>query len=235
MGKHRENEEEIVHVDFDFFDIQDDDFLSVKSLLRQTFGADNLEFNLSVFAQSCVEAIGSAVKADDKEYNDVLAVLCIGDVAPDVKMELLNYYIKRLAHSPTAQRVLLQLRNTPANVGILYSERFLNMPLEIVSPLYTLISQEIAGKKLPEYLLVPTRLYSEQPEDMLETCNKDTLYPYHMEDDTLASVSQLSEPFEYINKAVQGDLQPIKQFGRLIVLKTADLPQLASKLAGSWI
>jgi protein BCP1 len=69
--------QEIIDVDFDFFDLDPIDFHAVKKLLSQLFSADAELLDLSGFSDVIInQTVGSTVKVDGKE-SDPYALLTV--------------------------------------------------------------------------------------------------------------------------------------------------------------
>lgn len=237
---------DIVNVDFDFFDIVEDDFLSIKSLFRQLLGLDNVQFNLSELTQLVIDAkVGTTIKADDEEYNDALAVLAVADF--DLKKgetaKLLDYWLEAI-DSPETLRALHKIKASNGKVGLLVSERFLNMPYEVVPPLYTVLSQEIIARNLEyEYLIVPSRVYilkeskldGETPKSAKRGAGaaKTEHHLFHEEDRVLNNEAVASSHFPFKTPVEETDSRRafqdhgIHPLGHLAILDAAKLPKVA--------
>lgn len=72
------DDEQLVNVDFDYFDPKEIDFHAFKNLLRQLFDVDNINFDLSFLADKIIEQanVGSTVKTDGPD-SDPFAMLTI--------------------------------------------------------------------------------------------------------------------------------------------------------------
>lgn len=266
MGKRKETKpeevieedvEDIVNVDFDFFDIVDDDFLSIKSLLRQLLGLDSVHFNLSAISQLIVDSkLGTTIKADDEEYNDALAVLSVSDfsVTEGETARLYEYYIERANaamsnNTPGSAELLRALRkiqanNSSAKVGMLISERFLNMPFEVVPPLYQLLVQEYAARGLQyDYILLPSRVYSERPSNLdnngasSTTTIDEEFFPFHPEDPFIGELAVAHARFPFQTPIDETDSRRAFQdngiypYGQLILIDAKRLPEIAQAIA----
>lgn len=253
MGKRKDThsepeaeETDIVNVDFDFFDIVGDDFLSIKSLIRQLLGLDNVLFNLSALTQLVMDAkVGTTIKADDEEYNDVLAVLAVAEFDPNKgeTAKLLDYWLE-VVDTPETLRALHKLKAANKKAGLMISERFLNMPYEVVPPLYTVLSQEIAARKLEyDFLIVPSRVYvqkeskldGETPKNAKRGAGaaKTEIHLFHEEDRVLNRTSLASSHFEFKTPVEETDSRRafhnygIYSLGNLAILDAAKLPEVA--------
>lgn len=75
------DDEQLVNVDFDYFDPKEIDFHAFKNLLRQLFDVDNINFDLSFLADKIIEqaSVGSTVKTDGPD-SDPFAMLTIMNI-----------------------------------------------------------------------------------------------------------------------------------------------------------
>jgi len=242
---------DVVNVDFDFFDIVEDDFLSLKSLIRQLLSIDNVHFNLSDLTQRLMEAkVGTTIKSDDKEYNDVLAVLGIIDFDPKQgeTAKLLQYWIERCADTPEMVRTLHKINATPgAKIGMIVSERFLNMPYDVMPPLYTVLTEEYANKNLDyDYLLLPSRVYAERESEVDGKVPKakrgagtavEEVFPFHPEDFVIGDEMLATTKFAFKTPLDETDsrrafqVHGIYPYGQISVMEAKKLPQVTAKVA----
>lgn len=254
MGKRKDSEreekfeEDIVDVDFDFFDLKEDDFLSIKSLLRQMIGADSNLFNLSSLAQLTIDApVGTAIKTNDEEFDDVLAILAITEVDFTESTEtgkLVQYWIKRTEQNPDLNRALRKIAHNKNSTGLIISERFINMPFDVVVPLYTLMIQECKARNINfEYILVPSRVYTEIASELNANPSqpkRGTSQEYHLfhhEDECIDQVAVAAGNFKYETPVDETDSRRAFQengilpHGHLAIIKASQLETLLAKLS----
>ncbi|ANB12633.1 Bcp1p [Sugiyamaella lignohabitans] len=145
-----DEEEEIVNVDFDYFDIKEIDFHATKNLLRQLLDADAVEFDLSALADLIItqSSLGSTIKTDGVD-SDPFAILTVLNLnqhkdKPVIKA-LADYFIQKTANSAEFNRKLRQLFSTSStsSVGLIIQERLINMPTEVVPPMYKMLADEL--------------------------------------------------------------------------------------------
>ncbi|KAK6455445.1 protein BCP1 [Scheffersomyces xylosifermentans] len=173
-------EEEIVNVDFDFFDLNPEvDFHATKTFLRQLFGDDAGSFDISGLADLILtkNAVGTTIKTDGKE-SDPFALLSVINLTenlsnPSIKKVVeyvfqktsknleFNLILKKLlANGKTTKDTSKQLK-----VGLIISERMINMPVEVVPPMYKMLLEEMANaedaheKYEFDYFLVISKVY----------------------------------------------------------------------------
>ncbi|KAI8942877.1 hypothetical protein NX059_000917 [Plenodomus lindquistii] len=162
---------DMVNVDFEWFDPQPAiDFHGIKTLLRQLLDVDNQLFNLSELTDLILAQplLGSTVKVDGNE-TDPYAFLTVLNLTThkDVKViQNLTSYLTR--HSPhTLPQLPSLLQDENSQIGLILTERFINMPHEIVPPMYTMLLEEIqwaVSEKEPyafTHYLVLSKCYTE--------------------------------------------------------------------------
>lgn len=171
-----ENEEinEIIDVDFEFFDPQPQDFHGYKILLKQTFGNDHESVNLSDLADLVLSQplLGSSVKvqSEDCKKEDPYAMLSVINMQEhkdkESIKEIVKYLNERCAKKPVSLKklnALLEDKDKP--VGLLLNERLINMPPQVVPPMFKMLLEEIQWAiedKEPyqfEYYMVISKLY----------------------------------------------------------------------------
>ncbi|KAK4954302.1 Mss4p nuclear export [Elasticomyces elasticus] len=140
----------ILNVDFEWFDPQPAvDFHGFKTLLRQLFDADNQLFDLSALADLILSqpTLGSTVKCDGNE-SDPYAFLTVLNLhqhrdVPVIK-ELTRYLVEK-ATSIDSLKSLQGLLGSDSNsqVGLILTERFINIPHATVPPMYNMLQEEM--------------------------------------------------------------------------------------------
>lgn len=169
--------EEVINVDFDYFDLNPlVDFHATKTFLRQLFGDDAIHFDISGLADLILtnNAVGTAIKTDGQE-GDPFALLSVIDIyahsaKPSVKA-ILDYVLEKTKPDTEFNMVLKKLLHPAADlkrqlkVGLIISERMINMPVEVVPPTYKLLFEEMekaedAHEKYEfDYFLVISKIY----------------------------------------------------------------------------
>lgn len=193
----------MVDVDFEWFNYDPEvDFHGVKSLLRQLFDVDASLFNMSVLADLVLSqpTIGSTVKVDGKN-TDAYAMLTALNTAvhkdADTMKDVLQYLVQK-AGTNAALAPVAELINANQHIGLVFSERFINMPSEIAPPLYSMLIDEIEAAvedKEPyefSHYLILTRTYTEvestlDVEDRKKKKAKEeaSTFYFHPEDEVL--------------------------------------------------
>ncbi|KAH8554130.1 p21-C-terminal region-binding protein-domain-containing protein [Umbelopsis sp. PMI_123] len=181
----QDEDEEIVDVDFDFFDLDPIDFHAVKRLLGQLFSADAELLNLTDIADLIINqaSVGSTVKVDGKE-SDPYALLTVINTNvhkenPSVKAAV-EYLMSKCPMKDVALRgqVAQVLQPHEPNQGhdaaLVISERFLNMPVQIMPPMYKMLMEEMAKTNATnggfdfEWYIFISKTYKEVPSTVDE-------------------------------------------------------------------
>ncbi|GAB5590405.1 Mss4p nuclear export [Umbelopsis nana] len=151
----QDEEQEIVDVDFEFFDLDAIDFLAVKRLLVQLLSADAEFLNISDMADLIVaqKAVGSTVKVDGKESDPYALLTAINiNVHKDhtgvkgiAEYLLSKCPMKNAALGAQVAQILLPREPNPGHdTAIVISERLLNMPVQIMPPMYKMLIEEMS-------------------------------------------------------------------------------------------
>jgi protein BCP1 len=141
----------MIDVDFEWFSPSESvDFHGLKNLLKQLFDVDNQLFDLSELTNLILEqpALGSTVKTEGEE-SDPFAFLTVLNMHEHREKNVIKQLTSYLIAKATADPALSSLKTllapeSKAQVGLVLSERFINMPHQIVPPLYTMLQDELA-------------------------------------------------------------------------------------------
>ncbi|KAJ1666758.1 Mss4p nuclear export [Coemansia sp. RSA 1813] len=171
-----------VDVDFEFFEPTEIDFHGMKSLLKSSFGDDAQDFDISGLADIILEQgeIGSTVKVDGED-SDPYALLTVVDLNRNsekpVVLQLKDYLLKKAEKAKIAAKLSDILNTKDKNVGLLISERVVNVPPQVVAPMLRMLVDEMktaneAGESynFEHFLLIcplykDTEAVSDDPED----------------------------------------------------------------------
>ncbi len=139
---------EIINVDFEWFNMKEIDFHGMKSLCRQLLDVDSQMFDLSALADLILSqpTIGSTVKVDGEETDAYafVTVLNMREHREKPVMKVLIEYLITKAQANPGLAQLAQVLSWPTNqVGLVLSERLINAPSELVPPMYTMLVDEI--------------------------------------------------------------------------------------------
>ncbi|RAO70958.1 uncharacterized protein BHQ10_006970 [Talaromyces amestolkiae] len=220
---------ELVNVEFEWFDPKAEvDFHGLKTLLRQLLDNDAQLFDMSALADLILSQplLGSTVKVDGIETDPYafLSVLNISEHKDKQVIKDLTQYIAQKAKSnpsltPLAQ-LLVNTENPPA-IGLILTERLINIPAEVVPPMYSMLQEEISWaleEKEPynfTHYLILSKTY-EEVESKLDaeesrpqkkkkkTGGSSEKFYFHPEDEVLERHTLCHGTFEYTHKQAEG-------------------------------
>ncbi|KAF9739313.1 hypothetical protein PMIN06_000994 [Paraphaeosphaeria minitans] len=247
-------------VDFEWFDPNPTvDFHGLKTLLRQLLDVDNQLFNLSELADLILSQplLGSTVKCDGTESDpfSFLTVLNLETHKDKQVIADLTAYLTRHSTTPSLAplNTLLTAPST-AQIGLILTERFINMPHEIVAPSYKMLQEEIQwalDEKEPyafTHYLVLSKAYmevesnlpaAEQPpakkKKAAKSDDRETFY-FHPEDEVLHTHALGFGSFEFESPVDEGASDSkrafqdmgVKPMGHLILIEADKFAEAVS-------
>lgn len=242
QGVGAEEEEETVDVDFDYFDLNPSvDFHATKTFLTQLFGDDANSFDISALADLILQenSVGTTIKTDGKE-SDPFAILSVINLnenltKPCIK-QLCDYIFKKTAANSEFNIILKKLLSkskTTSNtsqkelrVGLIVSERMINMPVEVVPPMYKMLLEEMSKDEDAnqrhefDYFLVISKIYHlvaanevSEEEELKSKSKKNKksqtkqveMDYFHYEDIVLEANSSYKGVYNYTNQNQETD------------------------------
>ncbi|KAK7715825.1 Mss4p nuclear export [Botryosphaeria dothidea] len=256
---------DMLNVDFEWFDPSPDvDFHGLKTLMRQLLDVDNQLFNLSELADMILAQplLGSTVKVDGLE-SDPYAFLTVLNLHEhkdkQVVKDLTKYFAqKALSSSSLSQLPSLLDPSSPFQVGLILTERFINMPSEIVPPMYTMLQEEIQwalDEKEPyqfshylilskTYLEIESKLDMEdnRPNKKKRKDGDAEVFYFHPEDEVLHKHALAHATYEYTKQGDEGASDAkrafqdagIKPMGHLILIEASKFAD-AVKAVGEYL
>jgi len=196
----------MINVEFEWFNMAPEiDFHGLKSLTRQLFDVDAQLFDLSALADLILSqpTIGSTVKVDGKETDPYafLTILNMREHRQHPAIKAITEYLIQKSKTNAGLAKLGEVLSSPSNqVGLILTERLINVPSEIAPPMYTMIIDEIEAAvedKEPyefthylifskTYLEVQSALDQEDAprQKKKKQAGKETFY-FHPEDEVL--------------------------------------------------
>ncbi|KAI8063354.1 p21-C-terminal region-binding protein-domain-containing protein [Gilbertella persicaria] len=216
--------QDIVDVDFDFYNPDDIDYHALKKLLTQLFSSDAELLNLGDFADIMIEEnqVGTTVKVDDQK-SDPYAILSMINMTQQKDKEgirqlctyLINKCPKKNESLSKAVKDILSLESGDKHVGWVVSERFINMPVEIMAPMYTMLQEELkkaVEEKEPyvfEWYMFISKTYKEvvstvdedeepQQKKAKSSMDSETFY-FQSEDEIIAKYAEHQFDFKFTN------------------------------------
>ncbi|KAF4996745.1 hypothetical protein FGRMN_4308 [Fusarium graminum] len=206
---------DMVNVDFEWFNFDPEvDFHGTKTLLRQLFDVDANLFNMSALSDLVLSqpTIGSTIKVDGKA-NDAYALLTVLNTAVHQDKEPMKDIIKYLAEKAQTNSSLAPVAdvlNSGKHVGLIFSERLINMPSELAPPLYSMLIDEVEAAvedKEPydfSHYLILSKTYQEleskldvESQKRKKAKEEAGMYYFHMEDEVLHKHAVAHGNFSY--------------------------------------
>lgn len=189
-------------------------------LLKQLLDVDNELINLSELAElllSQADHVGTAVKCDGEE-TDPYAFISVINLHQHNDKDVVKSLIKYLS-SRTAQNAKLKaaLSDSAARIGLLLSERFINMPHQVVPPMYTMLQREMSlgGDAFRfTHLLLLSKTYAEiqsaldgeekRPQKKQRASTSSETFFFHPEDEILHKHALVHDNYDYEKEADAG-------------------------------
>ncbi|EON60937.1 hypothetical protein W97_00147 [Coniosporium apollinis CBS 100218] len=265
-GESSDEDMDMLDVEFEWFDPQPEvDFHGLKTLLRQLFDVDAELFDLSALSDFILSQplLGSTVKTDGNE-SDPFAFLTVLNMCQhqdkQVIKDLARYLADKSRSSPSIDQLPALLDpSSSAEVGLILTERFVNMPAEIVPPMYNMLLEEISWaleEKEPynfTHYLVLSKTYTEveskldqeenrpQKKKRKDTKGEETFY-FHPEDEVLHKHALAQCSFEYTKQSDEGASDAKRAFqemgirptGHMILLEASKF-ETAVKAVGEYL
>jgi len=146
-----EEDVDMVNVEFEWFNMKPDiDFHGIKNLLRQLLDVDSQLFDISALADLILSqpTIGSTVKVDGEEtdpYAFLTALNMYEHRENQVVKDLVTYLVEKSMSNPRLSQIASILNPpTPSiQIGLVLTERLINIPAEIAPPMYSCLLDEI--------------------------------------------------------------------------------------------
>lgn len=252
-----------INVDFEGFTASDNDFHGIKRLLQQSFRG--LDVDVSGIADIIISQnyVGSVIKqvggedeepdeedmADD-DMDELFGVTTIINLTSRKDEKCITGLRTALvekcsenAPDATSQRLRELLGNESTHVGLLISERVVNLPPQFALPVFECLGKELEeakAKKMPydfAYLLLVCKVFKQEKKKKKK--NKTVTVEMEIwsnpEEEVIAEEALAS--FEYIlkgDKAVSGDWgeddPQYTPFRRVLLLDGSRLPAILSKV-----
>ncbi|ODV58407.1 protein-transporting protein BCP1 ASCRUDRAFT_77888 [Ascoidea rubescens DSM 1968] len=167
------NGEEIVNVDFDFFNLNPKiDFHAVRTFLKQLFGDDYKYFDLSSLSDIILDPsnsnIGTTIKTDGAD-SDPFAILTLINLKnytskPSLKT-VVEYIINKLQNSIKSPEFLILFQkilqiNDSKTIALVINERLINLPVEVMTPAFKFLLKETNTNDSDlKYFIILSKVY----------------------------------------------------------------------------
>ncbi|EMD41510.1 hypothetical protein CERSUDRAFT_101946 [Gelatoporia subvermispora B] len=256
----------LVDVDFEFFDPNPElDYLALKRLATQLFVTDAELLPLHDLADLILAQplVGTTVKCDGRE-SDPYAVLTVLNLQvhqnnPAIKA-VIEYALNKAELDPAFHAALQGLIGPAGlasqnHVGLVFSERLINMPVQVVPHMYRMLADEIQwaiDDNEPyrfTHLLFISRIYRLTPEEeaeMQEAAPRNKrqkqsapapapstpgVYSFHSEDEDIQKIALHSLDYNFTRAQPRGEEAfGLDMGGRMMLVPGASLPQLVNVL-----
>lgn len=230
---------DILDVEFEWFDpLPDIDYHGIKTLLQQLFDLDAHMLDLGALTDLILgqPLLGSTVKVEGKETDAYAFLSVINLQAHKDKpfIQTLIRYLQSKAKSNSALAKLSELLSQPSvpAIGLVLAERLINVPAEVVPPMYTMLLEEIqwaVQEKEPynfSHYLILSKTYTEvasaldeeddRPKKKKKASTKtpETLY-FHVEDEVLQRHAICYGGYNYSTKQDDGHSDSKRAFQEL--------------------
>lgn len=222
----------MVNVDFEWFNFNDKvDFHGMKNLIRQLFDVDATLFDVSALVDLILSqpSIGSTIKTDGEESDPFAFVTALNIQEHRQKQPIaqLIEYLSEKARTTESLAPIPELLASGKHVGLVLSERLINMPSDIAPPLYSMLVEEIQDAvddkepyEFTHYLIV-SKTYHEIESTLTEERKKKkgrqdaTLFHFHEEDEVLQrhALAYGSYPFTKMDDAVADSKRAFQEMG----------------------
>ncbi|EPS98118.1 hypothetical protein FOMPIDRAFT_1051865 [Fomitopsis schrenkii] len=256
------SERSLVDVDFDFFDPHPDvDYLALKRLATQLFQADAELLHVNDLADLILSQplVGTTVKCDGRE-SDPYAVLTVLNMhlhqnKPSIKA-VTEYALAKASADPAFHGTLQALLNpaSSSHVGFVFSERLINMPVQVMPHMYRMLADEIQwalDDNEPynfSHLLLISRIYRLTPEEEAElqgpaprskrqkqvTSQQSTsggVHPFHPEDEHIQKLALHSLDYNFTSTQPRGENAfGLDMGGRMMLIPATRLRDLVAVL-----
>jgi protein BCP1 len=250
--------DEVVNVEFEFFDPREGDFHTIKRFWSQLLGPDQELLSTSALAEMVVaqKLIGTCIKVDGSESDPyaVLTVLNLTEHGQKAHIrQLVDYLVERCQkHEQIVQILQGAYQRQPGgwkDVAFLFSERLINMPVQLVPPMFKMLAEEIQWALEDhepyefEWYLLLSKIYREVaptadddlPDGPLPTGKRKkakkellTCY-YHAEDEIIEQFAEFKHDFNFKKPAPVADAMRAFQ-ERLYCIRREKMPSLLAAL-----
>ncbi|CAE6478094.1 unnamed protein product [Rhizoctonia solani] len=257
-----EESRELVDVDFEFFGPTEIDYLALKRLLNQLFSTDSATFQVEHLTELILAqpGIGSTVKTDGID-SDPYAILTVLNMNvhkdhPSIK-SIIKYLLEKIPQDSPVGSMLANLLSPQAldaphgHTGLIISERLINMPPQIMPPMYRMLQDELVNAvnqnepyRFSNYVIISRCFRFDDTEESSTGTSQPAkkqrrkggvLRPYHAEDECIEKVSLAKADYEYTNKVErEEDSFGVDLAGRVIIFPDSNLARLVSLMDESF-
>ena len=246
----------VVDVEFEWFNFKPDvDFHGLRSLVRQLLDVDSQLFDLSALADLILSqpTVGSTVKVDgeDTDAYAFLTVLNLHEHREKKVIQDLTQYITEKAKLSQSLAPLRGVLASPAQVGLILTERLINAPSEISPPMYSMLVDELEAAvedkepyEFSHYLII-SKIYHEiastldqedaprQKKSKAAKNSRETFY-FHPEDEVLQGHALAFGTYDYTKDEGEGMADSKRAFSNMGIKPQGSMILIeASKFEGA--
>ncbi|KAK3843332.1 MAG: p21-C-terminal region-binding protein-domain-containing protein [Linnemannia gamsii] len=295
MASHEEEDdsgsdgEDIINVDFEFFDPKEMDFHAIKNLLNQYFASDAILFGLSELSEMIVDQsnVGTTIKVNGVESDpySLLTVLNMnqhlyhlhnvsapagstdasagagaGEKKPSLAMtQIRDYVFTKSKQNEGLHNKLKELLGAQSKkeVGLILSERFINMPVETAPPMWRMMLEEVKwaiDEGLPfnfEYYLLMSPTYHEvapkidlddeapKPSKKKTKTSEPTTFFFHPEEEMLQQFAEFTQDFKLTTPSTVAESKnTFEDYGiaparRMMLIHKTKIPEVVQLMANN--
>ena len=229
------------------------DFHGLKTLLRQLFDVDAELFDLSALADLILAQplLGTTVKCDGKE-SDPYAFLTVLNLREHAEKPVIKTLIEYIGKQSVGDvKEVLQ----GSTVGLILTERLVNVPIEVIPPMYKMLLEEItwANEDKEPYTfthyLILSKTYREiesqldqednRPQKKKKKgANKAEVFNFHPEDAIIQRSAMAFGDYKYLKEASEGGSDSkrafqdlgIKPQGHMILVEASKFESMVATL-----
>ncbi|XP_060184739.1 protein BCCIP homolog [Lycium barbarum] len=237
-----------VQADFEFFDPKPSDFHGVKVLL-QTY-LDDKQWDLSGFVDVILgqPTVGTVVKIENDEDDGIYSIVTALNLGRYKDLEcmanLKEYLLKACHQKDVFSKLSLFLGNQAKDVGLLVSQRVVNLPPQLLPPLYDALFDEVSWATEDEpteelrksfcfksYLVI-SKIYKHKNADRQNGPSGDQTIVYiKAEDEILHELSSWSFSFPLHTQLVRTDeMKDYRLTGLVMAVHASQIPTFRKKL-----
>jgi protein BCP1 len=253
----------MLNVEFEWFDPQPAyDFHGIKTLLQQLFDVDAQLFDLAALTELILAQplLGSTVKVDGNE-TDAYAFLSVINLQEHKDKSFVSKmidYLQRKAASSSSHAPAQKLLSFPElpPIGLILTERLINVPSEITPPMYSMLLEEMQWaleEREPynfSHYLILSKTYTEvdskldEEDDRPKKKKKGGQNPppvlyFHPEDEVFQRHSICHGPYDYSTKQDEGHSDSkrafqemgIKPFGHMMLIEAGKFAEAVRDIA----
>ncbi|XP_021997376.1 protein BCCIP homolog isoform X2 [Helianthus annuus] len=223
-----EDFEGVVQADFAFFDPKPDDFHGVKVLLPTYL--DNKEWDLSGFVDLILQqtTVGTVIKIEEDEDNGIYGFISALNMQryKDCKcmMEVKEYLLKVCQDKEIKDKLRTYFGGQAEHVGLVISQRVVNLPPQLLPPLYDGLFDEIS------WAIEDEHKNGDQKKKDCSTTEEAIIY-LKPEDEIFHNLSAWSFCFPLRTQQVTtNELKDYRSTGLLMAVEATHVPNFRQQL-----